>query len=58
MDFQINIQTDFELQAEQFLHILLERGYAGLPRGGLHYKPLASQRLHKGTDFIERKAVT
>lgn len=28
MDFQINIQTDFELQMEQFLHGLSERGYS------------------------------
>lgn len=28
MDFQINIQTDFEMQAEQFLYELLERGYS------------------------------
>lgn len=28
MDFQINIQTDFEMQAEQFLYGLLERGYS------------------------------
>lgn len=28
MDFQVNIQTDFELQVEQFLHELLERGYS------------------------------
>lgn len=28
MDFQINIHTDFELQVEQFLHELLERGYS------------------------------
>ena len=28
MDFQINIQTDFEAQVERFLHGLLERGYS------------------------------
>lgn len=28
MEFQINIQTDFELQAEQFLHEQLEKGYS------------------------------
>lgn len=61
MDFQINIQTDFELQTEQFLHGLLERRYLQTTVNG--YRSYLNSghkdvtKIRKWTSYFDRNMV-